>query len=65
MTTQAEAQADNWQAANTWYEGLGLEYVGVQLGDCLAYSVLTVLGRIALAHLAEAQAAEVAEPANA
>lgn len=62
--TQAQMQAANWRAAHEWHAGLGLEYAGVNLGDCLTYSVLTVLGRIALDHLARTQAAEQ-EPTNA
>ena len=32
--------------AHEWYAGLGLEYAGVDLGDCITYDVLRVIGRL-------------------
>lgn len=32
--------------AHEWYEGLGLEYAGVDLGDGMTYDVLRVIGRL-------------------
>lgn len=59
-----------WVVAHSWYEGLGLELGGVDLGDCMTYDVLRVLGH--LTRQAEAQGAaeltplgtEVAEVVN-
>lgn len=39
------AEAANWRAAHEWHAGLDLTYAGVDLGECMTYGVLTVIGR--------------------
>lgn len=53
MISKADAEAANWSIVKHWADGLGLEYVGVSLADCVAYNMLSTLGRIALTDLTE------------
>ena len=41
-----EIESQNWQLAHEWHAGLGMVYKGVDLGDCLTYEVLRVLGAV-------------------
>ena len=50
---KTEAEAANQHLARTWYDGLELTFAGVDLGDCLQYSLLSVVGRIWLAPVAQ------------
>jgi len=36
----AALQARSHQIATTWYEGVDLQYLGVNLGRCLDYSMI-------------------------
>jgi len=67
MTDKAVAEAITWRLSHSWYDGLGLEYSGVGLGDCMEYNLLTVLNRLMLQHQAQAVKAEApqGEQANA
>jgi hypothetical protein len=56
-----QAEAANWQVAHSWAEGVDLVYAGVELGDVTTYSLLTVLGRIGLQHLAQLEAVPAVE----
>jgi len=38
--TLAALQARSHQIATTWYEGIDLQYLGVNLGRCLDYSMI-------------------------
>ena len=51
---KSQAEAANMRIAATWADGLGLEYAGVSLADCVAYNVLSTLGRIALGEIEQA-----------
>ena len=55
---KTQAEAANMRIAAEWADGLGLEYAGVSLADCVAYNVLSTLGRIALGALAEKELAD-------
>ena len=57
-TTKAMAEASMQTFAHEWWQGLGLELSGVNLGDALEYSVLTVSGSLWKQWL-DAQAAPV------
>lgn len=59
---RATVDERNYKLAHTWYEGLGLEYAGVNLGDCMVYDVMRVLGQL---HREEVQKAEQAAAAAA
>lgn len=39
-------QGETYRIATTWYEGLGLDYIGVDLGRCLEYNVLNSVNTI-------------------
>jgi hypothetical protein len=52
--TKEQLEAATQRIAHEWYKGLGIEFAGVELGDCLAYDLLTVLGRIWLQELGNA-----------
>lgn len=62
MIDKAAAEAANWTIAQTWADGLGLEYAGVALGDVVVYPLISTLNRIALEELA-ARGLPTAEPA--
>lgn len=44
--SKEEIENATQRIAREWFAGLGLEYAGVKLGDCMVYDLLTVLGRI-------------------
>ena len=39
-------EAQNWQLAHEWSEGLDLTHEGVDLADVLAYDVLKITGKL-------------------
>ena len=39
-------QQETYRVAKTWYKGLGLDYLGVDLGQCLEYNVLNSVNTI-------------------
>jgi hypothetical protein len=39
-------QKETHRIATTWHEGLGLDYIGVNLGQCLEYNVLNSVNTI-------------------
>ncbi len=45
-TAKAIAEQRNWQAAHEWHHGLALIQHGVDIGECMTYDVLRVLGRL-------------------
>jgi len=49
-----QLEAATQRIAREWYKDLGIEYAGVELGDCMAYDLLTVLGRVWLQELGNA-----------
>lgn len=53
---KTQSEAAMWQVAHEWHAGLDLVYAGVALGDVSAYSVLSVVGRLQLQHLAGLEA---------
>jgi len=54
VTDKAVAEVITWRLSHSWYDGLGLEYSGVALGDCMEYNLLTVLNRLMLQYQAQA-----------
>ena len=45
-SVRSALQAAQWAIAHEWHSGLGLEYAGVDLGEALTYTLLTVVGRL-------------------
>lgn len=63
--TKEQAETANWMIAQTWADGLGLEFAGVDLADCAVYPLLSTVGKIALVELEQVakqlQAKEIAD----
>jgi len=43
--TVSELQAASYQVATTWFDGLNVDLFGVNLGQCLVYSVIQALNQ--------------------
>lgn len=60
---KSDAEAANWQLAHHWADGLGLEFAGVDLADVTVYSLLQVIGKMALIHLQQVETVVSNDPA--
>lgn len=52
---KAAAELAHWQFAHEWYKGLGLEVIGIEIGDALTYDILAMTGRAYFAVIANDQ----------
>lgn len=55
-----EMQAEAYRIATTWWQGkVDLEFLGVDLGDCLTYSMLEAINSITRQEMVESESAQV------
>lgn len=59
--TKDQIETATWGLAHEWHTGLGLEWAGIELGDLVTYSILTVINRLMLQHLEQESAVDAKE----
>lgn len=52
------AELMNWEVAHDWHSGVPLVYEGVNIGECMTYDVLRIIGRQWQVSLVQTEEAE-------